>query len=206
MDKALFLSLIGFAVIAAFTPGPNNLLLMTSGALFGLKRTVPHLVGILFGVASVVTAAVFGLGTVVARWPWTLTSIKALGAAWLAWLSLRFFKAAISSNTARQETQRPATSRPFRFHEGLLFQWVNPKGLVASLSSAGAYIAIAEHTWQRAVILVSVFLVTGFAACSTWLVAGTTLKRFMSEGRAAPYVNATMGLLILLTAIYILLS
>lgn len=95
MDKALFVSLIGFAFITSVTPGPNNLLLMSSGALFGWRRTVPHLVGIQIGFVILMSAAVFGLGSLVDRWPWLITIVRVLGASWLAWMSLRFFKAAI---------------------------------------------------------------------------------------------------------------
>jgi len=80
MDTTLFISLLGFASIASITPGPNNLLLMSSGALFGVRRTLPHLGGILLGFATLMTAAVFGLGTLVAEWPWLVTVVKILGA------------------------------------------------------------------------------------------------------------------------------
>ena len=128
MDNALFISLIGFAFIASVTPGPNNLLLMSSGALFGWRRTVPHLAGIQIGFASLMTAAVFGLGTLVDRWPWLITVVRVLGAAWLAWLSVRFFKAAMSDLSTSARMESAPISRPFRFVEALLFQWINPKG------------------------------------------------------------------------------
>ena len=88
----------------------------------------------------------------------------------------------------------------------MVFQWVNPKAIIASLSSAGAYIAIAELAWQRAVIIVSVFFVTGFIACSTWMVAGDALNRYMTSGKSAIYFNVAMGVLILATAAFILLG
>jgi threonine/homoserine/homoserine lactone efflux protein len=204
MDNALFISLVGFAFIASVTPGPNNLLLMSSGALFGWRRTVPHLAGIQTGFATLMTAAVFGLGTLVDRWPWLITVVRVLGAAWLAWLSVRFFKAAMSDLSTKARMESAPISRPFRFIEALLFQWVNPKGIIAALSSAGAYIAIADLAWQRAAILVGVFFTTGIFACTTWIVAGDALNRYLSSGKSATWMNAGMGLLILATAALIL--
>ncbi|MCH8072702.1 MAG: hypothetical protein IIA09_12180 [Proteobacteria bacterium] len=75
MNSTLLLSLAGFAFISAITPGPNNLLLMSSTALFGWQRSLPHLGGVLLGFAILMTSAVFGLGSVVAKWPWLVTAI-----------------------------------------------------------------------------------------------------------------------------------
>ena len=204
MDNALFASLIGFAFVAAGTPGPNNLLLMSSGALFGWRQTLPHLGGILLGFAVVMASAVFGLGTLVDRWPGLLTLVRVIGASWLAWMSIRYFKTAISIGRTNSRVEEAPISRPFRFIEAVLFQWVNPKAIIASLSSAGAYISIAELAWQRAIIIVGVFFVAGLVACSSWMLAGSALNRYLSTGRSAPFINAGMGLLILATAVFIL--
>ncbi len=204
MDKALFVSLIGFAFITSVTPGPNNLLLMSSGALFGWRRTVPHLVGIQIGFIILMSAAVFGLGSLVARWPWLITIVRVLGASWLAWMSLRFFKAAIRDAETESRMEAAPISRPFRLSEAILFQWVNPKAIIAALSSAGAYIAIADQAWQRAIIIAGVFCVTGMLACSIWTIAGDALNRYMSSGKFAKWVNTGMAMLILATAALIL--
>lgn len=206
MDYALFGSLVGFAFIASITPGPNNLLLMSSGALFGLRRTLPHLGGVQIGFAIMMTAAVFGLGTLIDRWPWLVTVVRIGGSAWLAWMSLRFFKAAVRGANPEASMDAAPISRPFRFYEALLFQWVNPKALIAAISSAGAYIAIADEAWQRAAVMVGVFFMMGGFGCLTWMVAGDALNRCMSTGRSAIWVNTAMGLLILVTAAYILLG
>jgi len=206
MNGALFISLVGFAFISSTTPGPNNLLLMSSGALFGWRRTLPHLGGVLFGFAVVMTSAVFGLGSLVEQWPWLITIVRVLGASWLAWMSIRYFKAAVRADQTTSRIEEAPISRPFRFFEAALFQWINPKAIVATLSSAGAYITIAELAWQRAIIIVGVFFVSGLVGCSSWMIAGNALNRYMSSGKSAPYVNSAMGLLILATALFILLA
>jgi threonine/homoserine/homoserine lactone efflux protein len=206
VDYALLGSLVGFAFIASITPGPNNLLLMSSGALFGWRPTLPHLGGIQIGFAIVMTSAVFGLGKLVDAWPWLVTLVRVAGASWLAWLSLRFFKAAVRDGDTESRMEAAPISRPFRFYEALLFQWVNPKAIVAAISTAGAYIAIADEAWQRAIVMVSVFLTVGGIGCATWMIAGEKLSRYMSSGKSATWINAAMGALILLMAAYILLG
>lgn len=206
MNSTLLASLAGFAFVSSITPGPNNLLLMSSGALFGWRRSLPHLGGILLGFAILMASAVFGLGSVVAKWPWLVTVVKLLGAAWLVWLSVRYLVAGLQGSAAAADAGPAAISRPFRFYEGVLFQWVNPKALILVLSAAGAYIAIADSTVERAMIIVGVFFVAGLFSCSLWMVSGDALKRCMSTGRSARYLSFGMGMLILLTALYILLG
>jgi len=206
MDATLLVSLTGFAFISAITPGPNNILLMSSGALFGWQRSLPHLGGILLGFAILMSSAVFGLGSVVAQWPWLVTIVRILGAAWLTWMSFRYILAGLRGPEAGTESSPAPISRPFRFHEGVLFQWVNPKALILVISAAGAYIALAESIVQRALIIVGVFFVAGAISCSIWMIAGDALNRLMSSGKSARYVNLGMGVLILLTALHILLG
>ena len=204
MESTLLVSLAGFAFISAITPGPNNLLLMSSGALFGWQRSLPHLGGVLAGFAILMTSAVFGLGSVVSQWPWLVTVVRIIGAAWLAWMSLRYFVAGIRGPAA--DSSPAPISRPFRFHEGVLFQWVNPKALILVISAAGAYIAIADSIIERTLIIVGVFFLAGVVSCSLWMIAGDALNRLMSSGKSATYVNVGMGILILLTALHILLG
>ena len=206
MDNTLFVSLVGFAFVASITPGPNNILLMSSGALFGLRRTVPHLAGIQLGFATLMTAAVFGLGQLVEQWPWLINVVRIIGASWLVWLSLRFFQAALRPGQPGRQADTAPISRPFRFIEALLFQWVNPKGIIATVSSAGAYIAIADAPWQRAIILSGVFMTIGTLSCTTWAIAGGSLNRHLTTGKSASRMNLAMGVLIVATAGLILLG
>lgn len=205
MNSTLLVSLAGFAFISSITPGPNNLLLMSSGALFGWQRSLPHFGGILLGFAILMTCAVFGLGSLVAQWPWLVTVVRIIGASWLGWMSVKYFRAGLQRPATDSGSTPAPISRPFRFYEGVLFQWVNPKALILVISAAGAYIAIDESIVQRAMIIVGVFFVAGLISMSVWMIAGDTLNRYMSSGKSARYINFGMGGLILLTALYILL-
>lgn len=206
MDTALFASLIGFALVSSFSPGPNNLLLMSSAALFGWRRTMPHMTGVLVGFAILMTTAVSGLGAAVLQWPWLLIIVRILGAGWLAWMSLRFIRVAIRRPTDLDSSKIAPIGRPFRFYEAVLFQWINPKALILAISSAGAFMAIADSTYLRTVIVVGVFFVVGVFSLSSWTFAGSALNRLLASGRSASWMNLGMGLLILATAIHILIG
>jgi threonine/homoserine/homoserine lactone efflux protein len=206
LDPALIASLVGFCFVTCITPGPNNLLLMSSGALFGFRATLPHVAGIQVGFALIVAASVFGLGAVIDSWPWLLTVVKIGGASWLFWMASRFLRASVTSATRASESRIETISRPFRFYEAVLFQWVNPKAIVISLSAAGAYVSISDQVIERAMVIGGVFFAVGSFSSSSWLTLGGALNHWMSSGRQATAINAAMGMLLLATAIYVLVS
>jgi threonine/homoserine/homoserine lactone efflux protein len=221
MDSALLASLLGFALLTSITPGPNNLLLMSSGAVFGWRRTLPHLVGVQVGFAILVASAVFGLGGLVERWPGLVTGVKVAGAVWLCWMAWRFMPASTSTSTSTSTSATAdaspagepsescgieAISRPFRFHEAVLFQWINPKAMLLALSGAAAYVGIAEEPGQRLLIIGGSFLLSGTIASTTWTTAGEIVHRAMASGSSAQWIARGMAALLLITAVQILVA
>jgi len=209
IDWTLFVAFVAFAFTSAFTPGPNNFMLMSSGALFGFKRTFPHVMGVAIGFNFVMLAALLGMGVVIETFPWLLTFVKVAGAAWLAWLGFKFFKAALvhkkgKASSPNDKPEKSKRSRPFRFYEAVLFQWVNPKGLIMALAAAGAYVGISSDFKLRTALICGTFFIMGVSSASTWAVAGSALNRLMSQGRSAVVLNIIMGLLLFATAAMIL--
>lgn len=206
MDTSLLPSLAFLAVAACFTPGPNNFLLMSSGAAFGWRKTVPHIFGVQFGFGALMAAAVFGLGITVTQFPWLVTFVKIIGAVWLCWMAFKFLKTAFQTTGETKVENAKSNARPFRFYEAALFQFANPKAVIMAISAAGAYITIAETPLFRAFIISAVFVIFGFMSSASWTVAGHTLNRYMSAGRSARMINAVMGLLLIATAAIILMA
>lgn len=206
MDSTLFISLVGFAIVSSFTPGPNNLLLMSSAALYGWQRTMPHMIGVLLGFAVLMTIAVSGLGAAVLQWPKLLITVRVLGALWLTWMSWRFIRSAISRPVGADSANVAPIGRPFRLYEAMLFQWINPKALILAVSSAGAFVSITDSAYLRTVIVVGVFFVVGLFSLTSWTFAGSALNRLLASGKSATWMNLGMGLLLLVTAAHILIG
>ncbi|WP_300543225.1 LysE family translocator [Maricaulis sp.] len=206
MDMALWLSLVGFVFAMSYTPGPNNLMVMSSSALFGVRRTLPHWLGMNVGFNVMLVAAVFGLGELVLRFPVALVVVKAGGSLWLAWMAWQYAVAALNPLPAAARSAGQTRTRPFRTYEAALFQWVNPKAMMMSVSAAGAYVALADTAPERAAIMVGTFLCFGAPAGLAWMFAGGTLKRFMGDPRWARILNAAIAGIILLTIALILLG
>lgn len=206
MDMALWFGLVGFVVAMSYTPGPNNLMVMSSSALFGVRRTLPHWLGVNVGFNLLLIAAVFGLGELVERFPLTLVVVKLGGAAWLGWMAWKFARAALNPLPAAQRAEGRTRTRPFRVYEAALFQIVNPKALMMAVSAAGAYVALAETAPERALIMVITFILFGAPGGLAWMLAGGTLKRFLGDPRWARILNAGIALIILATIAMILLG
>ena len=181
-------------------------MLMSSGTLFGLKKTLPHILGIVSGFVTLLAMAVYGLAQVILQLPWLLLIIKLFGAVWLSWLAYQFIRASNSISEAEDEnqTQASTSARPLTFIEAFGFQWANPKALVNATSCAGAFVAIAQTPSHKVMIMGSVFAVVGLATSTLWTLMGRALQQYLTRGRLAIWVNRFMAVLILFTALTIL--
>ena len=129
MSFDLLVALVAFAAAMAWTPGPNNLMLLTSGVNFGLARTMPHLIGICVGFPLMIVIVGVGIGQVFISFPLLYTVLKALSVLYMIWLAWKI------ANAGPMKKEAVAATRPMRFHEAVLFQWVNPKGWAIALTA-----------------------------------------------------------------------
>src|SRR5450432_2566783 len=190
MSHSLLIAFIVFAAVMYFTPGPNNVMLLSSGLTYGFRRTLPHIAGITFGMAFMIAAVGLGLGTIFIAYPVLQTILKYAGAAYLIYLA-----AAIAmSGTApsAQDNQRG----PMTFWGAAVFQWVNVKGWVMVIGTITAYAAIASFPWNI-LIQVVISLLMGVMACGTWVLFGSALRPWLTSAPAVRLFNIFMALLLL---------
>ena len=189
MSHSLLLAFIVFAVVTLYTPGPNNVMLLTSGLNFGFRRTVPHIAGVCIGFAIMVAAMGAGLGVVFTTWPVLQTVLKYVGAAYLLYLAIAIARA------APQDVDSAAQGQPMTFTGAALFQWVNIKGWVIAVSTITAYAGIASHPWNIAVQSLLV-LVIGLTSAVAWAAFGTSLRVLIKSPRAGRVFNIAMAALL----------
>ncbi|MGJ5206958.1 LysE family translocator [Bradyrhizobium sp. HKCCYLR20261] len=190
MSQQLLIAFVTFAFVMAFTPGPNNIMLLSSGVTYGFRRTVPHMMGVSFGFAFMVGAVGFGLATVFITYPVLQQVLKYLGAAYLIYLAIAI---AFSGSTKPEET---ASRGPMSFWGAALFQWVNAKGWVMVISTITAYAAIARFPANVA-LQVAISFVMAVASTITWTLFGTALRPLLSSERAVRGFNIVMAVLLL---------
>ncbi|MDY8111016.1 LysE family translocator [Fulvimarina sp. 2208YS6-2-32] len=178
---------MGFAFVATVTPGPNNLMLLASGANFGFRRTVPHMFGILIGFSAMILLVGMGLMAVFDAVPLLETGLRIASVLYLLWLAWKVASAAPPEHAE-------ADARPMSFIAAALFQWVNPKAWAMALSAITLYAP--ERTLPSVVLVVLAFAVTCLPAISLWAWIGTVLRRSLSNRRRLTAFNVSMALLL----------
>jgi threonine/homoserine/homoserine lactone efflux protein len=193
MTMELVLALAAFALITSITPGPNNLMVMASGANFGVRRTLSHLIGVLVGfniMIWLVGAGVYGL---INAYPASIVVLKTASA-----VLLIYFAWKIATAGAPGETEGSLRGKPLTFIQAAAFQWVNPKAWALSLAAIGAYATETRPLVSLATIA-AVFLAAGIPSVGTWLMLGTQLRRLLTNRLRLKVFNWICAVLLLLT-------
>ena len=190
MSHSLLIALVVFGAVMAFTPGPNNVMVLSSGLTYGFRRSVPHIVGIAIGVSFMVAATGLGLGSIFIAYPVLQTILKYAGIAYLVYLA--FLIATSGSVTPAQDNQRG----PMTVWAAVLFQWVNVKGWVMAIGIITAYSAVASFPWNIAIQAALMFVMGGLSSL-VWAFFGSSLRRVLTSPRAVRAFNIIMAVLLL---------
>jgi threonine/homoserine/homoserine lactone efflux protein len=190
MSQSLFVAFVVFGAVMAFTPGPNNIMVLSSGLTYGFRRSLPHIAGIAIGVSIMVASVGFGLGAIFIAYPVLQTILKYVGIAYLIYLAVVI--AMSGSVTPGQDNQRG----PMTFWAAVLFQWVNVKGWVMAIGTITAYAAIAGFPWNI-LMQVAVSLLIGTASCVAWALFGSALRPWVTSARTVRVFNVLMAVLLL---------
>lgn len=191
MTWILLTGLIGFAFVSSITPGPNNIMLMASGASFGIRRTLPHLAGVSLGFGAMALVIGLGLVGILAAVPVLFEIIRWVGAAYLLYLAV---KIAASSGIG----SKPASGRPMTFWQAVAFQWVNPKCWAMGLGAMTTYAEPGAGPWSIALVAL-VFTLVNAPCVAGWATFGLGMKRLLRKPAAMRAFNVTMGLLLVLS-------
>ncbi len=184
-----------FIFAGLFSPGPNVVMLTASGARFGFRKTIPHLLGVPVGTGIIAAAAAFGVTALLLASPGIKIAFQVLAAAWILWLAWNTVKA------GRIGTSRDAGS-PWSFGQAVLFQVINPKiWAVALAASAGFGIGLAP-TWEAARLFL-LFCTINLAVCLFWTTAGHLLARLLQSDRAWRIFMTAMAVAMASTVILI---
>ncbi|RJL05819.1 LysE family translocator [Paracoccus aestuarii] len=189
MTPTLLLALLGFAFITTVTPGPNNVMLMASGANFGFRRTVPHMLGIALGVSLMALLVGLGLMALFEAAPVLGQVLRVVSVLYLLWLAWRIA-------TAAPIRDRPAQARPMTGLQAAAFQWVNPKAWAMCLSAVTIYAP--DRSLASVLIVAGAFALVSLPAISVWAWLGTVIRAWLSSPARLRVFNLTMaGLLVL---------
>ena len=186
MTQHQSLGFLAFAVVAAITPGPSNIILASAGANAGIRRGLPCLLGVTLGMGLMMCTVAFGLGSVVLDRPAVLTVLKWGGAALLLWLAWKI------ATSGRGGPKSPTD--PIGFRQAAALQWVNPKSWLVSASAAGTYLeSDTGSALGQSAAFGLLFVLAAIPSCLVWLAFGATIQRFLRTDRTRRAFNIAMG-------------
>jgi threonine/homoserine/homoserine lactone efflux protein len=189
MPIELFLALVVFASVMAFTPGPNNVLLAASGVNFGFMRTMPHILGVTVGFDVLLIAGAIGVGLLFAAIPQLQLVLKIGGAIYMLYLAWRV----ATAHHAGADSE--VAARPFTFLQAAAFQWINPKAVIAVVGGVALYVR-PGHEWIDFPLMLAVMTVATLGAVVLWTGFGVALRRLLRDPGRARVFNISMALLL----------
>ena len=185
------LSIALFWFVAAYTPGPNNVVASYSGFNFGIKKTIPHILGVTFGFTSLVLLLTIGLINIFKLFPIIQVIIRYLGTIFLIYLAYK-----IASSTAADEIKK---ENPVKFIETFLFQYLNPKGVMVAIIVVSTYVELGENYVNHAIQVVLLAFLFSSTSITLWSFIGKFLRKFATNDKFIKYFNYVMSMLLLLS-------
>jgi threonine/homoserine/homoserine lactone efflux protein len=186
-----------FAMIAAITPGPNNIILSTSAFNYGFKETIPLMLGVLFGFLSVLTLCLLGIGGVYETFPAFAMIIKIIATCFLIYLSFKIF---ISTSFSNEKN-----TKKFSFKDIYFFQIINPKVLSVAMSSSAIFIQN-KFTYQIEFILIFLcFVISTSTSAIAWAAIGHSFRKYLNDKKKIVIFNRIMAVLLLMSISFIIL-
>ena len=164
-----------FAFVASITPGPNNLMLLSSGTRFGFRRSIPHMLGVMLGFPLMITVIGLGLARLFTEFPMVQTVLKVASIAYLLYLA---FKIATAPTPTVDDGE--SSARPLTFFQAAAFQWVNPKGWTMALTVLSAYMPPTDP-WRGLSIIATLVLLINVPVVTLWTAMGIQLRRFLGQ-------------------------
>jgi threonine/homoserine/homoserine lactone efflux protein len=189
MTLELLIAFVAFAFVTSVTPGPNNMMLLSSGVNFGLRRSLPHMFGISLGFMLLVASVGLGLGQLFEQVPLLYDVLRYLGAAYLLYLAWKI------ANSGAPDSQATMRSKPFSFLQAAAFQWVNPKAWIMAIGAITTYTP-QENFVINVLLIAALFALVNCPSVGLWTVAGSLLRNWLSNARALRIFNIGMALLL----------
>ncbi len=190
------LPLMSYCLLMSGTPGPNNVMLTTSGANFGYRATLPQILGILLGGFVLTLACCLGLGQLFLAWPVAQQGLRFGGALYLLFLAWKLSGATMA--------QAGALPRPLGFAHGALFQLINPKSWLKAVTLASAFMPAGLPPLQAGLLVAVLGTVVGFPAISMWALFGVAIRRLLERPAVQRGFNLCMGGALALLALLLL--
>jgi threonine/homoserine/homoserine lactone efflux protein len=196
MTLEILTALTLFCFVSSITPGPNNLMLMASGANFGFRRTIPHMLGVALGFMFMIFLVGAGLAQIFDLYPAAHTALTIFSVVYLLWLAWKIANAAAPSSAQAEGT-------PMSFVQAAAFQWVNPKAWTMALTAITVYAP--DQSLASILVVTLIFGLVNLPSISAWTILGLQMRRFLTNLTRLRAFNWTMAALLVASLYPVLL-
>lgn len=200
MESSLLVALCTFAFVSTVTPGPNNIMLLASGAQYGYMRSLPHMFGIVIGVAMLLVSVLMGLGLVFTLYPSLYSVLKVFGGVYLLWLAFKIASAPVDEINIKSSSR----TSPLTWWQAALFQFINPKAWMMAFGSVSTFSLKGDLYFESGLAIIVAFALIGFPSISVWAGAGAKIKVWLNTPKRRRFFNLSMGAITAATLIIIL--
>jgi len=195
MAVTTLLALAGFSFVSAATPGPNNVLLWASGATFGFRRTVPHVLGTAVGIGAMALLVAAGLGALVTALPGLAAVMKIGGSLYLLYLAIQIARAG--------SLQRADVARPLNLVGAAAFQAINPKAWIFALGAMSTFRPTDLPVLAGSVLVAATMMLVILPSAALWAIGGEALNRLIADDRTRRAVSIVLAALVAGTVILV---
>ena len=199
MSFQTLIAVLIFSTVMAFTPGPNNAMLASSGSRFGLARTLPHAAGVTLGFPVMIFLVGLGLASILLASPLLQLAMKSVSCAYLLWMAFQIAR----SSTAKENSGR---DKPLSFLQAAAFQWINPKAWLMAVGAISAYTTASGRLYLEVGIIAAVSLVVSIFSTLTWAAFGAGIRRWLRSPAALRCFNIAMALSLVASMVPIMIE
>jgi threonine/homoserine/homoserine lactone efflux protein len=197
MTISIFTAMITFALTMNLLPGPINMMLISSGLINGLSRTLPFILGAALGFTSLLASVAFGLMTVAENHPSFLNLVTVIGSLYIMYMG---YKVASSTSTFTDDNSNKTL---LKLHDGLILQWFNPKGYIVAIAGVSMF----SHSGNIAIALfVLTFFVITISAMIVWTIMGDKFNLVLNTKKRVRAFNKIMGSMLIITGVYFMIK
>ncbi|KAB7884559.1 LysE family translocator [Poseidonibacter ostreae] len=198
---SMIITIAVFTLTTHITPGPTNIILLSSVLNFGYKRSLPFMIGNIISYPIMMIFTGFGFGLLLTQHPTMMSILKVFGMAYLCFMAWKIFK-----DTHTYDTKKAVEKEPFTFWQSLIYPWLNPKAWIVYSSTISVFITSSENSFIQMSIIVFFIFISMVITVYAWAFGGVILKKFMKNEKFIKRINQTMAILLVASIIPILIN
>ena len=189
----LLLAMFSFSLAMSISPGPVNMIILSSGINYGVKKTIPYVSGATIGFTLLLLFIGLGFLQLIQTYPFFLTYLAVGGSLFISYMGYK-----IASAEPQMEVVK--TDIP-KFYEGFLLQWLNPKAWIACVSGVSIFSSV--ESYGPFLTFTGIYFLVCFASLAAWAVLGDRVSIFLNTAFRLRLFNVLMGSLLIATACYL---